>query len=386
MSPSPIRLIHTADIHLDACFAGAAFPPGFGNRRRQGLRDALCAILDRAAQWPADAVLIAGDLYDDERVSRDTVAFCREAFAGTPVPILIAPGNHDPCTPSSAYARTNWPENVHIFSTPTWTSRALLDGRLIVHGFGWDTAALRIDPFSGLTVPDDGAVHVAIGHGSERSHQVPDDEVFAPFDAADLARPGLRYVALGHLHRETDVGGSHATRMFYPGSPEGLDFRHTGAHSYLEVEIHDERVEVRSVPSSQVLWTVHTIDVSDLESSHELIEALRRLAHDAPLPLVARVVLTGTCDTAFQAALDGVKDALADSFAFLDLIDRTQTVEDYDSLATQGTTLGAFMARLNDEVTAASAEAQRQLLMRAREVGLAAFRNQDLPVRGMERG
>jgi DNA repair exonuclease SbcCD nuclease subunit len=385
MPPSPIRLIHTADIHLDACFAGAAFPPGFGNRRRQGLRDALCAILDRAAQWPADAILIAGDLYDDERVSRDTIAFCREAFAGTPIPILIAPGNHDPCTAVSAYARTTWPDNVHIFSTPTWTPHTLLGGRLVVHGFGWDAPSLRENPFGGLTIPADDAVHIAIGHGSERGHQMPDEQLFAPFDAADMALPGLRYLALGHLHKQTEVGVRNGTHMYYPGSPEGLDFKHSGMHSYLEVEIHEQRVEVRPVPSSQVLWGVYTLDLSEYESSQELIEALRRLAREAPLPLVARAVLTGECDSAFQAAFDGVKDAVADAFAFLDLIDRTQTAEDYEALVTQGTSLGAFIARMNEEVAGASDDAQRQLLMRAREVGLAAFRNRDLPVHGLER-
>lgn len=29
---------------------------------------------------------------------------------------VIAPGNHDPYTTRSAYARTLWPDNVHIFT------------------------------------------------------------------------------------------------------------------------------------------------------------------------------------------------------------------------------------------------------------------------------
>ena len=36
----------------------------FGNRRRQSLRDVFSAILRRAKEWPADAVLIAGDLFE----------------------------------------------------------------------------------------------------------------------------------------------------------------------------------------------------------------------------------------------------------------------------------------------------------------------------------
>ena len=386
MSSLPIRIIHTADVHLDAGFAGSAFPPGFGNRRRQGLRDALCALLDRAAQWPADAVLIAGDLYDDDRVSRDTIAFCRDAFAASPTPIAIAPGNHDPFTADSPYACVDWPPNVHIFRKPFWTSRTLLDGRLVVHGFGWDAPTLSADPFRGLTIPNDGAVHVAVAHGSERNHQLPGEELYAPFDAAAMAVPGLRYLALGHLHRCTEVKGGGPVRMFYPGSPEGLDFKHPGEHGCLEVEIEEDRTAVRPFQTSRVAWAVHTLDVSACESTQDLVEELRGMARDASLPLVARVVLTGECDGAFQEGLAAVRDAAAESFAHLELADRTHPAEDYASLSLQGTSLGAFISRVNEEIGRAEDEAQRRLLHRVREVGLAAFRGRDLPVRGLEGG
>jgi len=55
-----MRLIHTADVHLDMCFASAHTPPGFGNRRRQSLRDVFHTIIRRAGEWPADVLLIAG--------------------------------------------------------------------------------------------------------------------------------------------------------------------------------------------------------------------------------------------------------------------------------------------------------------------------------------
>ena len=92
-----MRLIHTSDIHLDRSYSSEGFPPRLGNRRRQGLRQVFQKIMERASAWPADAVLIAGDLFDREYVSRDTVSFLHESFSRlAPIPIFIAPGNHDP--------------------------------------------------------------------------------------------------------------------------------------------------------------------------------------------------------------------------------------------------------------------------------------------------
>src|SRR5688500_18645584 len=111
-----MKLIHTVALHLDCSFAAVGMRPGHGNRRRQGLREVFSAILRRAHEWPADAVLISGDLFEQERVTRDTLSFLREAFESIrPIPVFIAPGNQDPYTASSPYAVEPWPANVYLF-------------------------------------------------------------------------------------------------------------------------------------------------------------------------------------------------------------------------------------------------------------------------------
>jgi len=160
-----MRLVHTADIHLDASFAGTGMPAAFGNRRRQSLRDVFRSIVSRAGEWPADALLIAGDLFEQERVTKDTVAFLiGEFWSIAHVPVFIAPGNHDPYTPDSPYACEEWPENVHVFDQPVWQACSLADRPLVVHGFAFDGPDISSSPFGKLAVPDDGRVHVAVAH------------------------------------------------------------------------------------------------------------------------------------------------------------------------------------------------------------------------------
>src|SRR5688572_8282950 len=67
-----IRFIHTSDVHLDTSFAGSGFPSHLGDRKREAVRATFRSILEDALRRPVDLVLIAGDLFEHDRVSPDT--------------------------------------------------------------------------------------------------------------------------------------------------------------------------------------------------------------------------------------------------------------------------------------------------------------------------
>lgn len=383
-----MRLIHTADVHLDACFAGAGLPARAANRRRQSLRDVFQNIVHRAAEWPADALLIAGDLFEQERVTPDTVAFLKNLFVSVhPLPIVIAPGNHDPYITASPYAAESWPDNVVIFQRPSWHAAQLCDGRLVVHGFAFDGFEISSNPFGSLAIPTDTAVHVALGHGTERAHQPPDGKSYAPFDAETAFAPGLSYFALGHFHRLTEIPVSGGRwRMMYPGAPEGHGFDEPGEHVYLEVEIEEDNLRVTPTTSDRVRYTAHSLDVSSLGSTQDLVDVLRRLAAQCAVPQMSRVTLTGACAASLISDLASLKDALANDFEFLMLEDATTATEDFEILAHDPTSLGAFIRRLNEEIRDTPDPVRQRMLVRARTVGLASHRGHAVEIAGLHAG
>lgn len=383
-----MKLIHTADVHLDRCFSGMGDAATFGNRRRQSLRDAFHGIVTRAREWPADALLIAGDLFEHDRVNRDTVAFLISEFKSIPdVRVFIAPGNHDPYVSDSPYAVEKWPENVTIFSSPEWTSHSVLDGALTVHGFAFDGPVILLSPFGSLQVPEGAreGVHVAVAHGSERDHQPPDKDEYAPFHASEAAVDGLSYLALGHFHSMTQIKGDFDTTMYYSGSPEGHGFRDVGPRHYLEIEIEEGKAKVTPVVSSRTEYLTCTLSCEKFASSQDVTVALRKLAQETERPSIARVVLTGVCEARIVSELGAVYDVAAPEFSALELLDRTAPVEDFADLAREDTSLGLFMRRLNQQIEEASEPGRKQLLERARELGVAAFRRRELDVPGLER-
>ena len=109
-----MKLLHTADLHLDSAFCtlGAIGSQG----RREAQRSLLKRIFDTAKREECDMMLIAGDLFDTVFVTPETKKLCMELFADFGAPIVIAPGNHDPFVDGSLYKSADLPENVFVFN------------------------------------------------------------------------------------------------------------------------------------------------------------------------------------------------------------------------------------------------------------------------------
>ena len=89
-----LKILHSADWHLDSPFAG------FTEQQRQFLKEAQRKIPGKIAELcrkeDCDLVLLAGDLFDGE-ARKETVDLLKRELENCGVPVLIAPGNHDFC-------------------------------------------------------------------------------------------------------------------------------------------------------------------------------------------------------------------------------------------------------------------------------------------------
>ena len=111
-----LNIIHGADFHLDSPFSGLS--PERAAQRRGEQRELLSRLAQLARETRADLVLLSGDLMDGDNVYRETAQALSQALGSIPCPVFLAPGNHDCYSPSSVYATLDWPDNVHIFTSP----------------------------------------------------------------------------------------------------------------------------------------------------------------------------------------------------------------------------------------------------------------------------
>jgi len=384
-----MRFIHTADIRLDRCYAEQELPAHAGRENRGHLRTRLESLLERAAAWPADAVLIAGNLIEFESFDRDTIAFLREAFQRVaPIPIIIAPGHCDPFTATSPYATELWPENVHIFRGPGWECTAV--GEVRVCGFASDGRDFTSDPFESFAAPEGDAPVVIVA--SAWATCLGDCPVpgRAAVDLGHLGGVRPAYVALGQVPDCMPLECGDGLTAWYSGAPEGGSYGETGPHHYLEVEIAPcetgghYAARVTQVPVSAGRFFEMRLDCTDLASGQALIDAVRPHLAANPDRQCARVVLEGALLPEIYDEMASIRDALSEEVLHLDLVDRCFVAENFGALAAEQTSLGAFVARINREIEDAPDEVLRAALCRSRDLALCAYRGQHLPIRASQ--
>jgi DNA repair exonuclease SbcCD nuclease subunit len=199
-----------------------------------------------------------------------------------------------------------------------------------------------------------------------------------------MDREGLAYLALGHYHEITSIMNRTHTAMGYPGSPEGHDFSAPGMHYHLEIELeHGEKPIIRPVESSRTLYLEETIDCTGLRVTSDLAERVHALAPGEG-PHAIHVTLTGRASARVVGTPERVLEAGPQSLDLLAWSDQTDDDEELDALARQSTSLGAFAERMARELADAPDDARRRALRRTRDVGIAAYRGEALPLPDME--
>ncbi len=265
-----MKLLHFADLHLDAQFGWAS--PAAARTRRENLRTSLLRIVELARAEDVDAVLSGGDLYEHERITPDTAEFLRSAFARLdPIPVYLAPGNHDWFGPASVYERIDWTPNVHVFTTDRLTPIQLTDA-ISLWGAAHRAPANTDDFLAGFRA-DRVGINLGLFHAAEKGGLAFQESGKAPhaaFEAWEVEASGLDHAFLGHFHSPRDA--PHHT---YPGNPDPLTFGEDGERGAVIATIGPdgsiERHHV-NVATSQVHDLA--VDVAGAASRQEIKDAV----------------------------------------------------------------------------------------------------------------
>ena len=324
-----MRIVHAADIHLDTPFR--RHDAALRQRLQQAGREAFSALVDLTLEERADALLIAGDLFDNEWLTIATERvltseLSRLTDAG--VTVVYATGNHDPGRTNYRAAHIDWPSaNFHLHSSRTPRRIPINRGDERV---GWVVAAGHQTTHEATNLastfpPAPGPQPaVALLHADVGGAQgAPDDEAgntYAPAALSDLD-PSYAYWALGHIHKRQKL--REDSPAWYPGNLQGRDFGETGAKGALVVDLSPhEPPQVRFHPLAPVRW--ERLAVRDLDEARAIgdihnavrakVDALRE-ADDALLgekEWILRVELSGPCPLAALLRQDEERDGLAE--------------------------------------------------------------------------
>ena len=354
-----MKLIHGADFHLDAPFA--ALSPEKARQRRAEQRQLLSRLADLAEEEGADLVLLSGDLLDGGETYQETVEALSHALGQIKAPVFIAPGNHDPYGPRSAYAGTAWPDNVHIFTSVQPEGVELPELGCVVHGAAFTTPQADRSPLMGFSAPRDGRIHLMTLHGD-----VAGQGRYGPIRPEDIAASGLTYLALGHIHACSGLQRAGETCWAYPGCPEGRGFDETGEKGVLAVTVDDQgAVSARFVPLTGRRYEIVEADVTGRDSAEE---ALREVLPASPTGDCCRILLTGqrSFGTPDLAALTALAQP---SYFSVSVRDNTRPLRDLWQRAGEDSLTGLVLRALKGEKDLEDRELAARFALAALEHG-----------------
>jgi exonuclease SbcD len=365
---SSIRIVHIADVHLEMAFGG--HEPAFGARRRAQLRAAFERTLGLARERRAQAVCIAGDLYEDRHAGPDTAAYLRRCFGDlAPIRVFVSPGNHDPCSAGSVYRQMQpLPENVVVFDERAFRPEQLADG-ITLWGMGQTSALDRARALADFTCDGDG-LHLLLFHGSNEEHMPPGKESIAPFTDREIAHAGAAHAMVGHFHGKLQ-GAHHA----YPGSPEPLNPAEDGEHTASILTIDGGHVSISFETLNATRYVDADLDVAACGDAAALAQSIREKAASVvsqPGSVFCRLRLAGAAPASLDPDLSSLQEELIAQYPGFELIEDFAAF-DLDAIAREGNTVrSAFVSEMQTRIASAT-PGETSVLEAALRFGLLAF-------------
>ncbi len=379
----PVHFIHTSDIHLDTSFSGSGLPSRLGDRKREAIRGTFRRIIDDARLKEVDFMLIAGDLFELERITPDTFEFLKQQFESlNPIRVFISPGNHDPFIKGSPYLEDAWPANVHIFRVEDFQSVELPDLGIRVTGFGFASPCLEGRHFQRLPVLSQEFLNIVVSHGSDMSRIPAGKSRHGPFSVEEIAAKNIQYCALGHYHQQRRLPNPiDETQIWYAGIPEGRGWDEEGPCGYLLGEITDGAVRVESKLCNQYALNTLNINCDTFSTREQIVDSILQQRGTVFDPkTLLRVRLTGSLDPRLDLSLNEIEQRLAGEALYIQWDDQTHPALDFDAIAQEKTLRGRFGRMLNERIAAAPEE-ERITLERARLYGVQALGGREVRLR-----
>lgn len=290
-----MKILHTSDWHLGHTL--------YGYDRTEEQAAMLLQIIDIVKREKPDVFLLSGDVYHTAQPSAAVQTMCTEAIvkihdANPDMTIVITAGNHDSGTKHEIF-RTPWqalkvfsignldkehPEN-HIIEVPGKGYIIAIPycyERSIPEGFFQDLLN-KVDErnaknvLNGEKLPVVMMAHTTVKGCDFQGHDNATEYTVGGIDSLDISDlgEGYDYLALGHIHHEQWIRGSHH-RIRYAGSPLAVSFDENYEHSVSLVTIEHPAEEVKlekiAIENPRPLVTLPTEGAVSWEEAKQLLK------------------------------------------------------------------------------------------------------------------
>lgn len=355
-----MKIIHCSDIHLDSRMESNLTKQQAAQRGTE-LRETFADLADYAGVHGVSVVLIAGDLFDTERVSSTTVGCVLDAIARNPgVDFLYLRGNHDES--ERAFAGRALPANLKGFSD-RWQYHRY--GNVVIAGAEL-TRGNCTSIYDSLELKSRD-VNIVMLHGQESSRPG-EDSVCIPA----LRNRHIRYLALGHLHSHKLQPLDHGGEYCYCGCLEGRGFDECGEKGFVLLEITGDRLRREFVPFARRQLHEIPVDITGQTQANRICAAMVEAARDVSRRDLVKFVLTGSYTPQINKDLTYLQNALSGRFYFVKISDESKLLLEPASYENDISLKGEFTRLV---MASAMSDADKERILCA---GLQALRGEEV--------
>ena len=313
-----MRIIHTADLHLDSRLK-TNLDSIKAKERKKELQETFLRMVKYANDNDVNAIIIAGDMFDRPKIAIKTKEFVINTIKEYPnIDFIYISGNHD----ENSFIDTliEKPKNLITFSD-SW--KTLNYGDIDITAINYD---LKMNKYIYDTLfLNENKFNIVCLHG-----QLTKDEV----DINRLKGKNIDYLALGHIHKYQKGTIDDRGIYIYPGCPEGRGFDEIGDKGFVLLDINNKKLESRFIKFAK--RTIHeiTVDISGTDSWNEIKRNVNLKINSISSDDMVRIKFVGNYDIQLIKQNEILLDSLNDQFYFASILDASKIAinpKDYEN-------------------------------------------------------
>lgn len=366
-----VKILHCGDVHLGAELSMLGRKAA---TRRAEIKRTFMNILKLCQEEQVQLLLIAGDFFDNIHVENNTLEEIKNGFEGLKDTVIaIAPGNHDPLTEDSPYAKVDfWPDNVIIFKSGLEKVEIEPLG-VRLWGAAFTGTYVTTPMLQNITVPKDDYINICVIHGELAASSQKSN--YNPITETQLARSKMDYVALGHIHKQTEVLKAGDTYYAYPGCPEGRGFDELDEKGVYLGIVSKGLCRLEHLRMCQRMYIELNVDISEAVNSKTaadiIMDKMKSKYGENYAENLYKVILEGMIEDNISIDIEAIKAALYEVY-FIKIKDHTTIKIDFDSVSTETTLRNIFMRKMLERINDAKPD-EKEALDAALRLGIKAF-------------
>ena len=279
-----MKIIHTADVHLDSKL-NRHLDEGRAKERRDELLVTFQRMVEFGDQEGVEAILIAGDLFDVSKVSATARGSVLAAILNHPwITFYYLRGNHDAESFLGGILDKGGqvPENLRLFEEGWTTYEQRGNDGSIVTITGAELNEKNAGALSASLLLDSSKTNIVMLHGQETKTAGQKEAEVIPLSS--FRNRGIDYLALGHVHapklERLDARGVYA----YSGCLEGRGFDECGARGFYLLDVSESKIKAEFIPfARRTIWEL-PVDVTGCVTSEDALAAIRDAAAQNEIP------------------------------------------------------------------------------------------------------